>query len=114
MTREVIVAPPRLLVVDAWRVLEQQHIRHLPITESGKLVGIVSDRDFLRAGETNSDGDLVFPKQTVAEIMSMKPIVCSSTCSVVTSTDLLLLLLAHAPTLPLPFDFRVRDAELAA
>jgi acetoin utilization protein AcuB len=140
MTREVIVAPPRLSVADAWCVLQRESIRHLPITEGGRLVGIVSDRDLLRAGRPTASGDLTFSNQTVAEIMSMGLVVCSPGASVadavrlmtkgkidalpvvegdrlvglVTSTDLLLLLVDQAPAQVLPFDFRVAEAVLAA
>ncbi|MEO8875113.1 MAG: CBS domain-containing protein [Polyangiaceae bacterium] len=140
MTRDVIVAPPRLAIAEAWKALRRENIRHLPITQDGLLVGIVSDRDFLIAGRIHASGEIAFPEQTVAEIMTMKPIVCSPTSTVadaarlmtskkidalpvvakdrliglVTSTDLLLLLVDHAPAEALPFEFRVKEAELTA
>ena len=140
MTREVIVAPPTLSVADAWGILRRENIRHLPIMESNQLVGMVSDRDLLCAGDLLQSGELAFWEQTVAEIMTKAPIVCTPHTSVavaaqlmterkidalpvvsdgrlvglVTSTDLLLLLADQAPVYALPFDFRVRETAMVA
>jgi acetoin utilization protein AcuB len=140
MTRDVIVVPPRLQLADAWRILQRENIRHLPVAESGRLAGILSDRDLLRAGTPTESGELAFGKQMVAEIMTTRPQVCAPSTSVaeaarlmadrkidalpvvhgdrlvglVTSTDLLLLLIDRAPELALPFDFRVTETVLAA
>ncbi|MGH7328767.1 MAG: CBS domain-containing protein, partial [Polyangiaceae bacterium] len=109
-------------------------------TQDGLLVGIVSDRDFLTAGRSHASGEIVFPKQTVAEIMTMKPIVCSPSSTIaeaaklmtskkidalpvvakdrlvglITSTDLLRLLVDSAPADALPFEFHLTEADLAA
>lgn len=41
----VITAPPETPVLDARRLMLEEKIRHLLVTESGRLVGIVTDRD---------------------------------------------------------------------
>ncbi len=45
MTRQVLTVTPTTSIGDAIRVARNNHIRHLPVVEDGKLVGIVSERD---------------------------------------------------------------------
>lgn len=45
MTREVICLGPGDRVIDALRIAREKRIRHLPVTEGRRLVGIISDRD---------------------------------------------------------------------
>ena len=45
MTREVVTLGPDASAAEAWGVCQELRIRHLPIVEGGRLVGLVSDRD---------------------------------------------------------------------
>jgi acetoin utilization protein AcuB len=45
MTREVVTVGPDTSVAEAWGLCRERDIRHLPVVEGGRLVGIVSDRD---------------------------------------------------------------------
>ncbi len=45
MTRLLVTASPSDTVSQALRRLETEEFRHLPVVESGRLVGMVSDRD---------------------------------------------------------------------
>ena len=45
MTREVVTVGPEAGVGEAWGLCRERNIRHLPVVEGGRLVGIVSDRD---------------------------------------------------------------------
>ena len=45
MTKDVVTARPTDTARAALLLLEDQHIRHLPIVDDGKLVGMVTDRD---------------------------------------------------------------------
>src|SRR5215213_9637150 len=45
MTREVVTLGPEASAAEAWGVCREMGIRHLPIIEAGRLVGLVSDRD---------------------------------------------------------------------
>lgn len=47
MTRNVITVEPDTHVREAARLMAQHWIRHLPIVEDGKLVGILSQRDVI-------------------------------------------------------------------
>jgi acetoin utilization protein AcuB len=45
MTREVVTLGPEASAAEAWGFCQELGIRHLPIIEGGRLVGLVSDRD---------------------------------------------------------------------
>ncbi|MDP8940788.1 MAG: CBS and ACT domain-containing protein [Actinomycetota bacterium] len=45
MTREVITLEPEASAARAWGICREKGIRHLPIVEEGRLLGLVSDRD---------------------------------------------------------------------
>lgn len=48
MTRYPILAPPTMLATEAQQILSDNHIRHLPVVESGKrLVGLVTRQQLL-------------------------------------------------------------------
>jgi acetoin utilization protein AcuB len=140
MTREVIVVPPGLSLSMAFAVMERRRIRHLPVVQAGVLLGIVSDRDVLARARLREDGSLEVPEDPVALAMTSAPITCEPTTSVaelarimterkidavpvlrgsrlvglVTSTDLLLLLVGVQEARPLPFDFQIIEEQAAA
>ena len=45
MTREVVTLGPEASAAEAWGLCQELGIRHLPIVEGERLVGLVSDRD---------------------------------------------------------------------
>jgi acetoin utilization protein AcuB len=45
MTTALVTAKPQTTVRDAVLLLDDMEIRHLPVVDGGKLVGIISDRD---------------------------------------------------------------------
>jgi len=51
MTRKVITVPPDYSVERAVQLFQQRGIRHLPVLDGSQLVGIVSERDLVRALE---------------------------------------------------------------
>lgn len=112
--------------------MQEKRIRHLPVVQDGKVVGILSDRDLLRVGRVLPSGELDFMRRHAGDIMTLSPIVCAPDASVaeaarimttekidalpvvaggrliglVTSTDLLQLLI-HRGEDRLPFEFQV-------
>ena len=121
MTRDVIAAPPSMSVAKAWSILQKEKVRHLPIVDAGRLVGILSDRDLLRVGDPLQTGRLsdtsvsdAARMRTDHKIDSLPIVVAGRLVGLVTSTDLLLLLLDELPALPIPFDFRIREMAVAA
>ena len=45
MTRDVVTVGPEESAARAWGLCREKNIRHVPVVEGGRLVGIVSDRD---------------------------------------------------------------------
>jgi acetoin utilization protein AcuB len=45
MTRDVVTATPALSLLEALVLMQERRIRHLPVVEADRLVGIVTDRD---------------------------------------------------------------------
>lgn len=68
MTRDVVTVPPSAKVVDALGTLDANNIRHLPVLDGGRLVGIVSDRDLRMALSGDVDA------ATVADVMTHDPL----------------------------------------
>ena len=48
MTREVITVTPAERFFDCMQLMERHGIRHLPVIEGGRVVGVVSGRDLMR------------------------------------------------------------------
>ena len=48
MTVKVAVCTPEDSIKDAMGIMESRHIRHLPVLENEKLVGIISQRDVMQ------------------------------------------------------------------
>ena len=49
MTREMVTLDPDAFAVDALRLMSQVGIRHLPIVDHEKVIGMISLRDFIGA-----------------------------------------------------------------
>ena len=50
MTRAVLAVGPETPCDKMWRLMDEHRIRHLPVVDGGRLVGMVSDRDVRSAG----------------------------------------------------------------
>jgi len=81
MTRLPIVATPDLPVPEALHLMRQEHIRRMPVVDkSGRLVGIVSDRDLLLASPSPATSlsaweiTYLLGKITVHDVMTKKVI----------------------------------------
>lgn len=135
MTRHVVVVTPSVTVGAAADLMRRFRVRHLPVLESGRLAGVLSDRDLLRHDAASSCGEVMTPSpitcspaapiSRIARLMldnkiDSVPVVdeAGGLVGLVTSADLLSLLLDRADADVLPFDFTVRlatsDAEALA
>jgi acetoin utilization protein AcuB len=127
MTRDVVVVSPTVTAGIAARMMERRRIRHLPVVEDGRLVGILSDRDLLKRAPGISCGAAMtpapvtcLPSTSVSQVAKLMlqhkidsiPIVSysGSLTGLVTSTDLLGLLTDLDEAHMLPFDFRLQRA----
>jgi CBS domain-containing protein len=49
MTKDVVCVPPSSTVEDCMGVMTERRVRHLPVVEGGRLVGLVSIGDLVKA-----------------------------------------------------------------
>lgn len=80
MQAEVVTVTPGASVTGASRLLQEHRIRHLPVVERGRLVGIVTDRDIRRVLPSPATSlevhELLYllDRLTVGEVMTAKVI----------------------------------------
>jgi acetoin utilization protein AcuB len=77
MKTDLVVVEPSDSVRTAWGLLREHRIRHLPVVDQGKLVGIVTDRDIrlvfpsaLTSGSKEQDPHDALEKVAVQDIMT--------------------------------------------
>jgi len=58
MTRDLIIGTPQDDLVSVAFTMTDRHIRHLPITDRGRLVGIVSIGDIVKAHRNELQGEV--------------------------------------------------------
>jgi acetoin utilization protein AcuB len=56
MTREVYTLGPGASAAEAWALCREHRIRHVPIVDEGRLVGMVSDRDLRDVSPPRGEG----------------------------------------------------------
>jgi acetoin utilization protein AcuB len=49
MQKQVITATPDMTLADVQRLMQEHHIRHVPVVSGKRLVGIITDRDLREA-----------------------------------------------------------------
>ena len=84
MTTEVQTVPPGAPADEAWTVMRAKGIRHLAVTEAGRVVGILSDRD---AG--GRQGSPVRRNRTVSELMTSNVVTVPPTTTVRKAANLM-------------------------
>lgn len=80
MTRKVLTAAPGDGVRETFFRMREAGVRHLPVLDGARLVGILSDRDLRRPDWVDEAPDLSYDYQlddnlTVADLMSRNPLV---------------------------------------
>jgi acetoin utilization protein AcuB len=80
MSRPAITVEPSTLLLDAALTLRTGSIRHLPVVEGARLVGLLTDRDIQRCAPsrlipiTEEGYNAVFAGTTVARVMTREPL----------------------------------------
>lgn len=81
----------------AWGLLREHRIRHLPVVDQGKLVGIITDRDIrlifpssLTAGPREQDPHDALEKIKVKDIMAKQVITVSPDATIADAARLIL------------------------
>jgi len=84
MSSDVLTIPPTAPVLDALRMMSSTGLRHLPVVEKGRLVGILSDHDvhpFEGSEEISNDVVLRNLNAPVSESMTRDPQTVGTTTS---------------------------------
>ena len=80
MHANLVTAEPEMRLYQALEIMEEKQIRHLPVVEQGRLVGILSDRDIKKhmsaSFQTKEEGtqDRLAMLKTAREVMASDPI----------------------------------------
>lgn len=73
MSRSPVTIQPQATLAEARVLLDRKRIRHLPVVEEGKLVGIITDRD-IRSGASASSLDRVTMSAAMARsVLTVTP-----------------------------------------
>jgi acetoin utilization protein AcuB len=73
MRSPAVTIPPHTRLQDAYRILREKEIRHLPVLDGGRVVGVVTDRDLRLA--TSALAPSPFPPESVVSaVMSRNPL----------------------------------------
>ena len=76
MTKNPLTAGPTTSIKVAWKLIQERRIRHLPVVDEGRLVGIVTDRDLRRVLPSPATSleihelHYLLDKITVSEVMT--------------------------------------------
>ena len=97
MKTELLLVSPSDSVRTAWGLLREHQVRHLPVVEDGKLVGMVTDRDIrlvfpsaITAGQREQDPHSALEKVSVQEIMTRQVLTVTSETPIADAARLLL------------------------
>ena len=89
MKTDLVQVSPSDSVRTAWALLREHRIRHLPVVEDDKLVGIITDRDVrlvfpsaLTSGQREQDPHDALEKVMVQEIMTKQVITVAPDTSI--------------------------------
>jgi acetoin utilization protein AcuB len=80
MTENPITVDADILVIDAQRIMKQRNIRRLCVTEKGKLVGIVTQHDLLKASPSPATSlsvweiNYLWGKMKIRDVMHRNPL----------------------------------------
>ena len=96
MNPNVITVDADDSMLDATKILKEHDIRHLPVLEKGKLVGVITDRDLKRASPSDATTleahELLYLIATikVREIMTKNPITVPYNYTIEEAAEILL------------------------
>ncbi|MEE9124487.1 MAG: CBS domain-containing protein [candidate division NC10 bacterium] len=97
MKTDLVQVSPSDSVRTAWALLREHRIRHLPVVEDDKLVGIITDRDVrlvfpsaLTSGQREQDPHDALEKVMVQEIMTKQVITVAPDTSIADAARIIL------------------------
>lgn len=84
MTKNLVTVDSETLILDALRIMKENSIRRLPVVESGRLVGIITQKDLNEAAPAPTTRTSAYEfhyflsKMKVKEVMKKDPVTVSS------------------------------------
>jgi acetoin utilization protein AcuB len=96
MHRDVVSVSPDQSMREVIEIFRIRRIRHLPVVEEGKVVGIVTDRDTKRATPSllshggRDEYDRVLDTTRVSQIMTRDPITVTSRTPMIDALEILI------------------------
>lgn len=88
MSKPAIVVSPATPVTAAMKLLRERRVRRLPVVEDGKLVGLVSERDLLRAMPSTATTLSVWEIPELLERLHVKDVMTRDVVTVSASTPI--------------------------
>lgn len=88
MSRKLVTLTPTQSLYDAERLFKKHKIRHIPVVEGDKIIGIVSYSDLLRisfADMTDNEDEVtsvVYDMYTIPQIMAKTPLTVNSNATI--------------------------------
>ena len=76
MTRDVVCLSPENLLDEAHELMREYNVRHVPVVDDEKLIGIISERDVLLRAKLGDDGSIEVPALPLYEVMTTDVITC--------------------------------------
>lgn len=76
MTERVMYAVEGDPLSDVWASMQALGVRHIPVLREGKVIGILSDRDFLFIGRPGRNGAVHLPLKAVEDVMTREVVTC--------------------------------------
>jgi len=88
MTPDPVTVSPNVSVLEALRLMNERKIRRLPVVDSGKLVGIVTDRDLLLASPSPATTLAIWEIHDLLGKLTVEKVMASEVISVDEETPL--------------------------
>lgn len=88
MTKELVVLNPTQSLYDAEKLFNRHNIRHIPVVESERIVGVISRSDLLRISYSNLSADeetietMIYDTYTIPQVMTRVPVTVESDATV--------------------------------
>lgn len=94
MTTELITLTPKDSLYEAEKLFKKHNIRHLPIVEGKKLVGVVSYSDLLKISyaDVNEEDDIetiVYDMYSIPQLMAKSPLTVDTEATIKEVTETL-------------------------
>lgn len=97
MKRDVVTVTPETTLSEALRIVRDRKIRHLPVVEAGRLVGIVTDRDLKKVSASDATAlsvwelNYLLDRVKIGDFMTRSVITVSPEASIDEAAELMLI-----------------------